>query len=190
MATMMLLVVLLIVVLNVVLSYNINIRSNSIIRKSISIKAIPNTEDDSSELDFESSASIKEKREKLKLVQIEQEKNVIALQKASREFLSKLEKSNENSKQSQTSVVDAIKQAAPIPIPVPVVPSPSSPSSSSSSAEGISSSENKAFDAGLLIAFPVIVATLGLFFFFPFIRENLATSLPPLPSVEEMMQNK
>ena len=174
-------------ILNVVLSYNINIRSNTIVRKSISINAIPDTEDDSSELNFESSASIKEKKEKLKLAQVEQEKNVVALQKASREFVTKLEKSNENSKQAPESVVNSVKEAAPISLPV--VPSSSS-SSSSSPLEGISSAENKAFDAGLLIAFPVIVATLGLFFFFPFIRENLASSLPPLPSVEEMMQNK
>jgi len=186
MKNMMLLLVVLLI-LNVVLSYNINIRRNTIVRKSISINAIPNTEDDSSELDFESSASIKEKKEKLKLAQVEQEKNVIALQKASREFLSKLEKSNENSKQTQTSAINLIKEEAPI--SAPVVPTSPSSSSSSSSLEGISSSENMAFDAGLLIAFPVIVATLGLFFFFPFIRENLATSLPPLPSVEEMMQN-
>ena len=176
MKNMMLLLVVLLI-LNVVLSYNINIRRNTIVRKSISINAIPNTEDDSSELDFESSASIKEKKEKLKLAQVEQEKNVVALQMASREFLSKIEKSNENSKQTQTSAINLIKEEAPI--SAPVVP-----------LEGISSSENMAFDAGLLIAFPVIVATLGLFFFFPFIRENLATSLPPLPSVEEMMQNK
>jgi len=183
MTNMMLLVVLLLI-LNVVLSYNINIRSNTIVRKSISINAIPDTEDDSSELNFESSASIKEKKEKLKLAQVEQEKNVVALQKASREFVTNLEKSNENSKQAPASVVNSIKEAAP------VVPSLSPSSSSSSPLEGISSAENKAFDAGLLIAFPVIVATLGLFFFFPFIRENLASSLPPLPSVEEMMQNK
>ena len=189
MTNMMLLVVLLLI-LNVVLSYNINIRSNTIVRKRISINAVPDTEDDSSELDFESSASIKEKKEKLKLAQVEQEKNVVALQKASREFVTKLEKLNENSKQAPASVVNSIKEAAPISVAVVPSLSPSSSSSSSSPLEGISSAENKAFDAGLLIAFPVIVATLGLFFFFPFIRENLASSLPPLPSVEEMMQNQ
>jgi hypothetical protein len=38
-----------------------------------------------------------------------------------------------------------------------------------------------AFDAGLLIAFPVIVATLMLFFLFPFLGPEFAKNLPPVP---------
>ena len=121
-------------------------------------------------------------------MEIEQENNIKALQKASRELLVKIEKSNEISKPSQ-SIIDIPKSTATSPVPVSIPVVASTPSSPSSSIEGMSSSENKAFDAGLLIAFPVIVATLGFFFFFPFLRENLASSLPPLPSVEEMMSN-
>eukprot|EP00596_Hydrurales_sp_CCMP1899_P006176 CAMPEP_0119045306 /NCGR_PEP_ID=MMETSP1177-20130426/38823_1 /TAXON_ID=2985 /ORGANISM="Ochromonas sp, Strain CCMP1899" /LENGTH=206 /DNA_ID=CAMNT_0007016843 /DNA_START=45 /DNA_END=665 /DNA_ORIENTATION=- len=37
------------------------------------------------------------------------------------------------------------------------------------------------FDVGLLIAFPVIVATLGFFFLFPLIGPQLSATLPPVP---------
>ena len=182
----MIVVVIVLMILNVVVSYKFSSSSRIIIKKSIKLNAIPNTEDDSSELDFESSSSIKEKKQKLRQMEIEQENNIKALQKASRDLLVKIEKEN-SSKPSQNAIT--IPTPAPISTPIskPVVIS--SPSSSSSSSEGMSSSESKAFDAGLLIAFPVIVATLGFFFFFPFLRENLASSLPPLPTVEEMMRN-
>lgn len=41
------------------------------------------------------------------------------------------------------------------------------------------SSAGTGFDIGLLIAFPVIVATLGLFFVFPLLTDSLSKSLPP-----------
>ncbi len=34
------------------------------------------------------------------------------------------------------------------------------------------------FDVGLILAFPVIVATLAFFFFFPFIGETLSKTFP------------
>ena len=39
------------------------------------------------------------------------------------------------------------------------------------------------FDVGLLIAFPIIVATLGFFFLFPLIGPQLAATLPPVPKM-------
>ena len=39
------------------------------------------------------------------------------------------------------------------------------------------------FDVGLLIAFPIIVATLGFFFLFPLIGPQLAQTLPPVPKM-------
>ena len=39
------------------------------------------------------------------------------------------------------------------------------------------------FDVGLLIAFPIIVATLGFFFLFPLIGPQLAATLPPVPAM-------
>jgi hypothetical protein len=38
------------------------------------------------------------------------------------------------------------------------------------------------FDIGLLIAFPVIVGTLGFFFLFPILGPQLAANLPPVPT--------
>ena len=180
-------VLLLILILN---ASSLKIYSNRIIiRKSYSkINVIPDTIDDSSELDFESSSSIKEKRETYKLIQIEQENNIKALQKASREFLLKLETANQNGKPPISAIMEPTKQVI-ITTPTVSTTAVSIPPVSKSTAEGISSSENKAFDAGLLVAFPFIVATLGLFLFFPFLRDNLTSSLPPLPSVEEMMKN-
>lgn len=54
-------------------------------------------------------------------------------------------------------------------------PSSSAPSSTQPNKPiALSSSEGTGFDLGLLIAFPVIVGTLGLFFVFPFIGESLS----------------
>jgi hypothetical protein len=39
-----------------------------------------------------------------------------------------------------------------------------------------------AFDVGLLIAFPVIIGTLALFFLFPLLAPKLAETLPPVPN--------
>ena len=181
-------VLLLILILN---ASSLKIYSNRIIiRKSYSkINVIPETIDDSSELDFESSSSIKEKRETYKLIQIEQENNIKALQKASREFLLKLETANQNSKPTPISAILEPTKQVIITTPTVSTTAVSIPPVSKSTAEGMSSSESKAFDAGLLVAFPFIVATLGLFLFFPFLRDNLTSLLPPLPSVEEMMKN-
>ena len=41
------------------------------------------------------------------------------------------------------------------------------------------SSAGSGFDVGLLIAFPVIVGTLGLFFVFPLLIDSLSKTLPP-----------
>ena len=46
---------------------------------------------------------------------------------------------------------------------------------------GLSSGSNSAFDIGLLIAFPVIIGTLALFFIFPFLGPQFADTLPPVP---------
>lgn len=43
------------------------------------------------------------------------------------------------------------------------------------------SAGSSGFDLGLLIAFPVIIGTLGLFFVFPFVGERLAGGSGPLP---------
>jgi len=44
----------------------------------------------------------------------------------------------------------------------------------------LSQGENTAFDVGLLIAAPIIIGTLGLFFVFPLLIPSLQSSLPPV----------
>jgi len=44
----------------------------------------------------------------------------------------------------------------------------------------LSQAENSAFDVGLLIAAPIIIGTLGLFFVFPLLIPSLQNSLPPV----------
>jgi len=56
----------------------------------------------------------------------------------------------------------------------------SSPSSSEDSFA--LSAGNDAFDIGLLIAAPIIIGTLGLFFIFPLIKDQLAANLPMPPT--------
>jgi outer membrane biosynthesis protein TonB len=67
---------------------------------------------------------------------------------------------------------------AEVPKPVsPVAPTPT-PASSTVNMQ-LSPKKNSAFDIGLLIAFPVIVGTLALFFVFPLLAPQLAKNLPP-----------
>ena len=54
---------------------------------------------------------------------------------------------------------------------------PTSPGASTA----LSANENTAFDVGLLIAAPIILGTLGLFFVFPLLIPSLQNSLPPPP---------
>ena len=50
---------------------------------------------------------------------------------------------------------------------------------SSSPSSNLSANKNSAFDAGLLVMFPIMIITLGLFFVFPVIAPYLASQLPP-----------
>jgi len=44
----------------------------------------------------------------------------------------------------------------------------------------LSANDNTAFDVRLLIAAPIIIGTLGLFFVFPLLILSLQSSLPPV----------
>jgi len=51
-------------------------------------------------------------------------------------------------------------------------------------AQGLSAAQGIAgqtFDFGLVLAFPVIIGTLALFFIFPLIKDQLGATLPPVP---------
>lgn len=56
----------------------------------------------------------------------------------------------------------------------PVPPSAPKSNQGSSNPIALSSSEATGFDYGLLVAFPVMIGTLGFFFLFPFIGETLS----------------
>jgi len=58
--------------------------------------------------------------------------------------------------------------------PVSQVSTPAKPSQVNNNPIALSSSEATGFDFGLLIAFPIMIGTLGLFFVFPFIGESLS----------------
>ena len=58
--------------------------------------------------------------------------------------------------------------------PVSQVSTPAKTSPVNNNPIALSSSEATGFDFGLLIAFPIMIGTLGLFFVFPFIGESLS----------------
>lgn len=70
-----------------------------------------------------------------------------------------------------------VEKPAESKVVVPVVPS----AESAEAIIGLSKGAFGAFDVGLLIAFPVIVGTLMLFFLFPLLGPEFAKSLPPVP---------
>ena len=81
---------------------------------------------------------------------------------------------------------NAIKKAAPVTPPsAPVAFPENSPVATRSSDDGKQlanfSAGSSGFDIGLLIAFPVIIGTLALFFVFPFVGAQLAGGSGPLP---------
>ena len=74
-----------------------------------------------------------------------------------------------------------VAPAAVMPRPAPAAAVPASvPTAPAGMGEAMSTG-GQAFDFGLIIAFPVIIATLGLFFVFPLIRDQIAAGLPPVP---------
>lgn len=61
--------------------------------------------------------------------------------------------------------------------PIPLEPAPMQ-TQGLSAAQGIA---GQTFDFGLVLAFPVIIGTLALFFIFPLIKDQLGATLPPVP---------
>lgn len=59
---------------------------------------------------------------------------------------------------------------------VSITPTPTTPTTVSTA---MSNKESKAFDVGLLIAFPIMIGTLALFFVFPLMKDQIAANLPP-----------
>lgn len=142
---------------------------------TISIKSVTDPawfiDDDSSEIQSGSSS------DKLRAIQKKREEAEAAAKKA-----------EETARLAAEAEAVALKSAKFVSksvdkkVPVPVATETAAVVTTTVSAgTGMSKSESGAFDVGLLIAFPIIIGTLGLFFVFPLIRDQIATSLPPVP---------
>lgn len=129
-------------------------------------------DDDSSEVICESSAEVARKAE---LARIEAQR--AAEEKARREAeaaaaAAAAEKAKRDAKAASTTA-----KTEPAVSPSKAVVASNTNASKSNVA--LTDGETSAFDVGLFIAFPVILATLGLFFIFPLIKDQLAVNLPP-----------
>ena len=79
---------------------------------------------------------------------------------------------------------EAAKQVAvSVPVAAAIIPTASATVSAPKTDLTKLSVGTDSFDVGLLIAFPIIVATLGFFFLFPLIGPQLAQTLPPVPKM-------
>lgn len=79
---------------------------------------------------------------------------------------------------------EAAKQVAvSVPVAAAIIPAASATVSAPKTDLTKLSVGTDSFDVGLLIAFPIIVATLGFFFLFPLIGPQLAQTLPPVPKM-------
>jgi hypothetical protein len=82
-------------------------------------------------------------------------------------------------KQSRPTNPTSTPASAPAPAPVSTAVAPVSAENAKSSI----STGTSGFDIGLLLAFPIIIGTLGFFFLFPILGPQIATQLPPVPTM-------
>ena len=143
--------------------------------------------------DFDSSGMTAMSSNEIKEVKMKQQ--LEAEKKEAERIGAMLKKSADlNSRVKDESLQKKAAPAPPAPAPAPVsapVPAAVSFPTSSPAAAGAEDDADKqlanfsagssAFDFGLLIAFPVIIGTLALFFVFPFVGEKLAGGSGPLP---------
>jgi hypothetical protein len=113
---------------------------------------------DSSEIETGSSTSLAEKRRAEQLAR---------------------EREEELARAAAAAALKASTQVASSTLPTtPAAPSSANVANGMSTAQGLA---GQTFDFGLLIAFPVIIGTLALFFIFPLIKDQIGSSLPPVP---------
>jgi len=126
---------------------------------------------DSSEIETGSSTSLAEKKRAEQLAREREEEAARAA------VLKAAQKLNENLQ--STAPKTASTQVASSTLPTtPAASSSVNVASGMSTAQGLA---GQTFDFGLLIAFPVIIGTLALFFIFPLIKDQIGSSLPPVP---------
>lgn len=132
-------------------------------RQAIRLQAVEDPFD-SSEIQTGSSTELKERQ---RMLQLEAEKAAAA----AREAVEREAAEREAAQRRMTS--SPVSSAVPA-VPKQVVPAPVGMGEAMSTG-------GQAFDVGLLIAFPVMIGTLALFFVFPLIRDQIAANLPPVP---------
>lgn len=89
------------------------------------------------------------------------------------------EREEEIARAAAAAALKASTQVASSTLPTtPAAPSSANVANGMSTAQGLA---GQTFDFGLLIAFPVIIGTLALFFIFPLIKDQIGSSLPPVP---------
>jgi hypothetical protein len=142
---------------------------------------------DSSEIETGSSTSVLErKRAALMIAEAAETKARDALLAKARSLHDGLQSAASKAKSSNRVIFAAAEQAKPKESVAATSSSSSQVSAVAPAAAsgGISTAQGFAgqtFDAGLIIAFPVIVGTLALFFIFPLIKDQIAAGLPPVP---------
>ena len=150
---------------------------NAITRTALLAREEPvwQIDSDSSEIEAKSSADLRREREEQeRLAREEAERKAreeaerIAMEAAAKESQNKLFARGDQKEKAVVTTSPTDRKE--------VTSSGSTPAS-----YGLSSGNNSAFDIGLLIAFPVIVGTLALFFIFPFLGPQFADTLPPVP---------
>jgi hypothetical protein len=141
---------------------------------------------DSSEIETGSSTSVREKKRAASLIAEAAETKtrdaLLAKARALHEGLQLADKAKSSNRDIFAAAEQQVKpkEAAPIASSSPSKASavPAAATGGISTAQGFA---GQTFDAGLIIAFPVIVGTLALFFIFPLIKDQIAAGLPPVP---------
>jgi hypothetical protein len=133
-------------------------------------------EEDTSELECESFSSLQRRKE------AEEKERVAAESMAAEALVTAAAETQKAEAASMSSKKEETKQepkAEPVKVQSAVVPA-KAPAGSAGGSLTPGKEKQSGFDIGLLILFPVMIGTLGLFLFFPLIGGELAKNLPPV----------
>ena len=121
---------------------------------------------DSAEIEVDSSAGIERKKEQARLAEEAKKRE----EEEAKQRALELEAKKQAEALKQEIVAKPVVQASPVSViqPVQVV----KPKVVEKPSTALSSEKTTAFDVGLLIAFPIMIGTLGFFFLFPIFGEQ------------------
>jgi len=176
------LLVLLLVACTEALSFGYSVpRTLSLLSPKVRVAALqanalsPFEDDDSSEGQVMSSSGLAE------LKRLEQKAKEDAERKEREEAAAKLaaELEEKRLQESKKAVVPVVAAESVLKVNTEVEKAKKVDTGGLSTAGGAA---GEVFDFGLLIAFPIIISTLALFFLFPIIGKDLVKDLPPVPT--------